>query len=344
MPIALLTGGAGYVGSHVAVALGASGWRTVIVDNLSNSSKAAVERVAELAGGVEEFYEIDLLDTEALATVFRAHAIDAVLHFAGKKSVSESVADPLSYYESNVGATISLLSIMRATGVRRLIFSSSCTVYGQPKRTPVRESDPLATPASPYGRTKRVIEELLVDVALADASWHIALLRYFNPIGAHPSGLIGEDPRGPSTNLLPNVMEAAARMTPALRVNGGDYATSDGTCVRDYVHVVDIAEGHLAALERIDDLKGARAINLGTGRGHTVLEVIEAVSRVTGTEIPYEIGARRSGDVEAVWADATLAKKLLGWSAKRQLDDMCRDHWRWHVTNPFGYAATESEV
>jgi UDP-glucose 4-epimerase len=338
MATALVTGGAGYIGSHTCVTLLEAGWDVVAIDNLSNSSALAIERVRELVpGGKLTFHEGDLLDAAALDTCFAA-GIDAIVHFAGCKAVGESVAVPLKYYENNVAATVELLKAMQRHDVRDLVFSSSCTVYGDPEKVPVTEDSPIGA-ASPYGRTKLYIEEMLRDVAASEPGWRIALLRYFNPVGAHPSGRIGEDPRGIPNNLMPYAMQVAVGRREHLTVFGGDYATPDGTGVRDYIHVVDLAEGHLAALEAIDKLDGAVAVNLGTGNGYSVLDVVRAASKAVGRDIPYVIGPRRPGDVPAVWADPTMARELLGWSATRTLDDMCADHWRWQASNPDGYGS-----
>jgi UDP-glucose 4-epimerase len=338
MARALVTGGAGYIGSHTCVALLEAGWDVVVVDNLSNSSPLALERVRELApGGTIEFVEGDLLDPLLLDRCFTS-GVDAVVHFAGCKAVGESVSLPLKYYENNVAATVELLKAMVRHEVRRLVFSSSCTVYGVPDSVPVTEEAPVGA-SSPYGRTKLYIEEMLRDVAAAEAGWHIALLRYFNPVGAHPSGRIGEDPSGIPNNLMPFAMQVAIGRLDRLTVFGDDYDTPDGTCIRDYIHVVDLAEGHLAALDAIERIAGARAINLGTGNGSSVLDVVRAASKAVGREIPYVIGERRPGDVPAVWSEPKLARELLGWKATRTLDDMCADHWRWQASNPEGYGS-----
>jgi UDP-glucose 4-epimerase len=335
---ALLTGGAGYIGSHTAVVLLQAGWSVVVVDNLANGSPVAVERVRELGGGDIEFHEVDVRDEDALEKVFAAHDVEAVVHFAGLKAVGESVAKPLDYYDVNVGGSVSLLKVMRDAGVRKLVFSSSATVYGDPSAVPVTEHSPVGETTNPYGRTKFIIEDMLRDVASAEDGWHIAILRYFNPVGAHPSGRIGEDPYGIPNNLVPNVMQVAVGRLPKARVFGNDYPTPDGTGVRDYIHVVDLAEGHLAALERLDAIDGAEAINLGTGKGYSVLEVIAAASKAAGHDIPFEIESRRSGDIATVYADPTHAREVLGWEAKRGIDEMVGDHWRWQSTNPNGYA------
>ena len=337
-PTALLTGGAGYIGSHTAVELLEAGWSVVIVDNLANSSPIAVDRVAELAPGELAFHRVDILDESGMDAVFAQHDVDAVVHFAGLKAVGESVEKPLAYHETNVAGTVSLLKVMRDAGVRNLVFSSSCTVYGDPERVPVTEDCRLGPTTNPYGRSKLYVEDMLRDLPIAEDGWHVALLRYFNPVGAHPSGRIGEDPEGIPNNLMPYVMQVAVGRLAKVRVFGGDYGTPDGTGVRDYTHVVDLARGHVAALERLDTIDGCEAINLGTGRGYSVLEVIAAAAKAVGREIPYEIVGRRSGDVPAVWSDPSHAREVLGWESQYGLDDMVADHWRWQSANPGGYA------
>ena len=336
----LLTGGAGYIGSHTAVELLEAGWDVVIVDNLDNSSPVAVDRVRELAShGELVFHEVDLLDEDGLDAVFSERPVDAVIHFAGLKAVGESVAEPWRYHEVNVAGAISLLKVMRRHDVRDLVFSSSCTVYGEPEHVPITEGAPLRA-MSPYGGTKLYIEQMLREVADAEPGWRTVLLRYFNPVGAHPSGRIGEDPRGIPNNLLPYVMQVAVGRHPVVRVFGDDYPTPDGTGVRDYIHVVDLARGHLAALRALDQVDGCRAVNLGTGNGSSVLEVIAAASEAVGREIPYEIHPRRPGDVTEAWADPSLAHELLGWRADRNLATICADAWRWQSANPEGYATS----
>ncbi len=332
----LLTGGAGYIGSHTCVALLRSGWAVVVLDNLSNSRRAAVDRIQELATGDVTFHEADLLDAGALDEVLTERPIDAVVHFAGRKAVGESVVDPLSYYAHNLVGTVNLLQAMRRRGVRDMVFSSSCTVYGESAAAPVTESSPLSA-ASPYGRTKLFIEEMLRDVANSEVGWRILALRYFNPVGAHPSGRIGEDPVGIPNNLMPLLMQVAVGRRDKITVFGNDYPTPDGTCVRDYIHVEDLAAGHVAALEALDKIDGCEAVNLGTGTGSSVLEVIAAANQAVGRELPYEIGPRRPGDIAATWADVGVAESLLGWKATRTLADMCADHWRWQSANPEGY-------
>ena len=334
--VVLLTGGAGFIGSHTCVVLLDAGWRVVVVDDLSNSSEESLRRARALAPGDLSFHRFDLRDSERLDAVVAEHEVDSVVHFAGLKAVGESVAHPLWYYDVNVGGAISLVEVMQRRGLRRLVFSSSATVYGEPDSVPLPETAPLRT-TNPYGRTKLIIEELLGDVAAADPSWRIALLRYFNPVGAHPSGTMGEDPQGVPNNLMPFVMQVAVGARPELVIFGGDYPTPDGTCLRDYIHVMDLAEGHRAALDHLDALSGCEPINLGTGSGTSVLEVLSAASAAVGHEIPARIGPRRPGDAAATFADPTRAHDLLGWRATRGIDEMCRDSWRWQSQNPTGY-------
>jgi UDP-glucose 4-epimerase len=333
----LVTGGAGYIGSHSCVELLQAGHRVVVVDNLSNSSAVAVERVQELGGDALDFHDVDVRDRAALDYVFAANDVDAVVHFAGLKAVGESVAEPLRYYDNNVSGTATLLAAMAQHGVHRIVFSSSATVYGAPDTVPIAE-DAAVRPINPYGRTKLFIEEMLRDVVAASPSWRAILLRYFNPVGAHPSGRIGEDPHGIPNNLMPFVMQVAAGRLPQVKVFGDDYPTPDGTGVRDYVHVVDLARGHVDALSALDTIEGCRAVNLGTGRGHSVLEVLGAASAAVGRALPYEVVARRPGDAATVYADPSLAAELIGWCAQRSLTDMVADHWNWQRSNPNGYA------
>ncbi len=340
----LVTGGAGYIGSHTVVQLLDAGHRVSIIDNLDNSSPVAVERVRELAGLIADddrlrFHEVDLRDGAAVDEVFADDRPASVIHFAGRKAVGESVEHPLWYYDHNVAGTVNLLAAMETHGVFDLVFSSSCTVYGDPDEVPITETSPLSV-INPYGRTKLIIEDMLRDVAAADDRWRSVLLRYFNPVGAHPSGRIGEDPADIPTNLMPFIMQVAVGLRPQLSVFGGDYDTPDGTCIRDYIHVVDLADAHLAALDVLDRVEGCRSVNVGTGTGSSVLEVIAAASRAVGRDIPYEITDRRPGDAPCVYADTTLASELLGWSARHDLDDMCSDHWRWQQQNPRGYETT----
>jgi UDP-glucose 4-epimerase len=332
-----VTGGAGYIGSHTCVELLQAGHEVVVVDNLCNSSSAAIGRIERIAGRKVAFHECDVRDAEALRGIFREHAIDAVLHFAGLKAVDESVAQPLRYYENNVGGTLALCEAMADAGVRQLVFSSSATVYGDPDAVPVREDHPLR-PTNPYGRSKTMVEAILQDLFCSDPAWKIALLRYFNPVGAHESGLIGEDPGGVPNNLMPYIAQVAVGRREALNVHGNDYPTPDGTGVRDYIHVVDLARGHLAALEKLATTREVLTVNLGTGRGYSVLEMVEAFRKASGKEIPYRIVSRRPGDVASCYADPTLAARLLGWRAERGLDQMCRDVWHWQSMNPDGYS------
>lgn len=334
----LVTGGAGYIGSHTTLELLLAGHDVVVVDNLSNSSPESLRRVTELSGREATFLELDILDREALDRVFDGTAFDAVIHFAGLKAVGESTEIPLRYYENNVAGSLQLLQAMRRHGVRSLVFSSSATVYGNASALPFAESLPLA-PNNPYGRTKAMIEDIMRDLARAEADWHILLLRYFNPVGAHPSGKIGEDPRGIPNNLMPYIMQVAVGARSHVNVFGDDYATKDGTGVRDYIHVVDLALGHLAALERLASVQGCTALNLGTGNGHSVLEVLAAAELAVGKPIPHNIVGRRPGDPACVYADPSLAEQELGWTAVRDLDEMVTDHWRWQSANPRGYDA-----
>jgi UDP-glucose 4-epimerase len=333
----LVTGGLGYIGSHACVALGNAGYRLVIVDNLSNSKPAVLERIRELAPGAQiAFHRADLRDRAALEAAFAAPPVGAVVHFAGLKAVGESVEKPLLYYDNNVGGSVALLEVMARRGVKRLVFSSSATVYGEPEHLPYTEDHPLR-PASPYGKNKLVIEHILADAAAADPGFAYAALRYFNPIGAHPSGRIGEDPKGVPNNLFPYLTQVAVGRLPKLRVFGADYPTPDGTGVRDYIHVVDLAAGHLAALDYLAKHKRPITANLGTGRGYSVLETVRAFEKATGRKVPYELAARRAGDIASCYADASLAAHALGWHARLGLEDMCRDAWRWQASNPDGY-------
>jgi UDP-glucose 4-epimerase len=338
MATILVTGGAGYIGSHTCIALLAAGHHVVVVDNLANSSAEALARVARIAGRAVGFHQVDLLDRAALAAVFARQPVDAVIHFAALKAVGESVQQPLAYYHNNLTGTLHLLQAMAQAGCKRLVFSSSATVYGDPERVPLTEDCRLGA-TNPYGQTKLMIETMCRDLVTADPAWRIALLRYFNPIGAHPSGLIGEDPRGIPNNLMPYLLQVASGRRAELTVHGKDWPTADGTGVRDFIHVMDLAEGHVAALARLDALAGAVAINLGTGRGNSVLEMIAAVEQASGRRIAHRFGPRRPGDIATCYADPALAKRLLGWSATRDLAAMCADGWRWQQQNPDGYGA-----
>ncbi len=338
MPTVLLTGATGYIGSHTCIEVMAAGWTPVIVDNLCNSSPVVLDRIEQITGHRPGFVEADIRDRAALDRIFGEHRIDAVVHFAGLKAVGESVAQPLRYYDNNVAGTTVLLDAMQRHGVKRIVFSSSATVYGTAEKMPLREDSPLGA-VNPYGRTKLMTEQILRDVAAADPDWRVMLLRYFNPVGAHESGLIGEDPAGVPNNLMPFVAQVAVGRRPRLSIYGNDYPTVDGTGVRDYIHVVDLALGHVAALRK---LMAASApcetiANLGTGRGHSVLEVVTAFEAASGRTVPYDIVARRPGDVAVCYADVTRARTLLGWEARRGLAEMCADAWRWQSANPNGF-------
>jgi UDP-glucose 4-epimerase len=339
----LVTGGAGYIGTHTCVELLSAGYEIVVVDNFSNSKPEALHRVREITVKDFLFYEADLLDKEALNTIFAENEIEAVIHFAGLKAVGESVNLPLWYYDNNITGTIRLCEVMKEHGVKKLVFSSSATVYGMPERVPIDEECSLGA-TNPYGRTKQMIEEILRDLHVSDHEWSVALLRYFNPIGAHKSGRIGEDPNGIPNNLLPYISQVAVGKLSELSVFGNDYPTPDGTGVRDYIHVVDLAAGHLRALEKILESTGTEAYNLGTGNGYSVLEVMAAFEKVSGKSIPYKMDARRPGDIGVCYADPTKAKLELGWSASRGIEEMCEDSWRWQLHNPNGYSKKEADM
>jgi UDP-glucose 4-epimerase len=338
MSTILVTGGAGYIGSHTVVELLNAGHQVVVVDNLYNASPVALERIRKITGKDVTFAQVDVCDRAALDAVFASQKIDAVIHFAGLKAVGESVQIPLTYYQNNIAGTLNLLEAMKEAGCKNLVFSSSATVYGDPAKVPITEDMPLSA-TNPYGRSKLIVEEICRDLAKSDPDWHIALLRYFNPVGAHASGLIGEDPKGIPNNLMPFIMQVAVGRRPHLSVFGSDYPTHDGTGVRDYIHVVDLALGHLAALDKLAELKGAVAINLGTGQGVSVLDMVKSVEKAAAKPIPYQLAPRRPGDIAKCYADATLAKNLLGWTAQRGLDAMCADSWKWQSGNPNGYNA-----
>ena len=333
----LVTGGLGYIGSHTCVALLEAGHEPVALDNLSNAKAGVQQRIERITGRPLRFIEADIRDRAALTAAFASDRFDAVIHFAGLKAVGESVAQPLRYYDNNVTGSIVLFECMAAAGVKTLVFSSSATVYGDPATVPIREDFPLSA-TNPYGRSKLHIEEMLRDLHVSDPSWRISLLRYFNPVGAHESGLIGEDPRGTPNNLMPYVAQVAVGKRERLQVFGSDYDTPDGTGVRDYIHVVDLAEGHVAALRYLLESKRSITANLGTGRGCSVLELVRAFERASGRAVPCEIVGRRPGDVDACYADPTRARELLDWQARRDLDAMCRDSWRWQSMNPQGYS------
>lgn len=335
LPI-LVTGGAGYIGSHTVVALIEQGHDVIILDNLSNSSPRVIDRIAQLTGNAPKLIEGDIRDSEALAQIFSAHDIGSVIHFAGLKAVGESVSDPLTYYEVNVGGTTALLQAMKEYGVKRMVFSSSATVYGTPKFLPYTEEHPLS-PLNPYGRTKLMIEDILRDLSASDPDWRVRILRYFNPCGAHPSGLIGEDPKGIPNNLMPYIAQVATGRREYLNIWGSDYETRDGTGVRDYIHVMDLAGGHLAALDHLEKEGGCLSVNLGAGNGYSVLEMIAAFEEASGKPIPYKLADRRPGDLPQFWADAKRAESNLGWAVSRSLEEMCRDHWNWQRQNPNGY-------
>jgi len=332
----LVTGGAGYIGSHTALLLVEAGYDIVIFDNFCNSSRESIRRVEALTGSTITLIEGDIRSREDLQKVFDNHTIEAVIHFAGLKAVGESVEQPLKYYDYNVYGTIVLCEVMQANHCKSIVFSSSATVYGDPHTTPIDESFPLSA-TNPYGRSKLFIEEILRDLYLSDNEWKVVLLRYFNPVGAHKSGEIGEDPNGIPNNLMPFIAQTAVGKRDHLNVFGDDYDTPDGTGVRDYIHVVDLAQGHLDALKKIRELKGVLTVNLGTGKGYSVLDVVRAFEKASGEKVPYLIAPRRSGDIATCYADPAYARETLGWEAKRGIDEMCEDHWRWQSQNPNGY-------
>ncbi len=332
----LVTGGAGYIGTHTVIALLEAGHEIVVVDNLSNSKEVALDRVRELTGKPVEFHKVDLLEREKLAAVFAKKPVDAVIHFAGLKAVGESVRIPLRYYENNLTGTFTLCEVMAEAGCRNIVFSSSATVYGVPKTVPITEDFPLSA-TNPYGRTKLFLEYVLRDLFVADHSWNVALLRYFNPVGAHKSGRLGEDPNGIPNNLMPFITQVAVGKLKELAVFGNDYPTHDGTGVRDYIHVCDLAEGHVKAVEKLAEKPGVVTYNLGTGQGYSVLDIVAAFEKASGRKIPYRIAPRREGDVAACYADPAKAKAELGWTAQRGLEEMCADSWRWQSQNPNGF-------
>lgn len=333
----LVTGGAGYIGSHTCVALIEAGFVPLVLDNLSNSNPAVLDRVQRITGTRPQFIEGDVRDGALLARVFAEHSVAAVIHFAGLKAVGESVQQPLAYYDNNVHGTLSLLQAMHGARVNKLIFSSSATVYGDPASVPICEDFPRSA-TNPYGRSKLIIEDVLADLHYAQPDWHIARLRYFNPVGAHASGLIGEDPQGIPNNLMPYITQVAIGRLDKLRIFGGDWPTPDGTGVRDYIHVMDLAEGHVAALAHLLQRPGMFTVNLGSGQGYSVLQMVQAFSRACARELPYEIVERRPGDIAACWADPGAAQALLGWRTRRGLEDICIDAWRWQQGNPVGFA------
>ncbi len=332
----LVTGATGYIGSHTCVCLLQAGWRVVAVDNFSNSSPAVVSRIEQVADREMRFHALDVRDHGALLRLLQREAVSAVIHFAGLKAVGESVSRPLDYVDNNVCGSVSLLRALHLSGVRKLVFSSSATVYGDPVSVPIAETAPLSV-TNPYGRSKLMVEQVLADLAQSDPEWRVATLRYFNPAGAHPSGMLGEDPRGAPNNLMPCIAQVAVGRRPALSVYGNDWPTPDGTGVRDYIHVMDLAQGHLAALERLYSHAGSFTVNLGTGHGVSVLQAVAAFERACGRSIPLRIAERRPGDVAACYASPARAEALLGWHAQRSLDEMCSDHWRWQHKHPHGY-------
>ena len=336
----LVTGGAGYIGSHTCIQLIEAGHDIVIVDNLSNSKKESVRRVEKITGRTIPFYEADICDEKALNAIFEKEKIDSVIHFAGLKAVGESVKKPLEYYSNNITGTLVLCSVMKNHGVKKIIFSSSATVYGDPAEIPITENCPKGTPTNPYGWTKSMLEQILIDLYTSDPQWRVILLRYFNPIGAHESGMIGEDPKGIPNNLLPYIAQVAVGKLQCLNVFGDDYPTPDGTGVRDYIHVCDLAAGHVKAAEHLDTT-GVSIYNLGTGNGYSVLEMVKAFEKASGRPVPYRIAPRRSGDIAACYCNPEKAWNELGWKAKFGIAEMCRDSWKWQSTNPDGYPDEE---
>lgn len=333
----LVAGGAGYIGSHTCVELLQAGYEVVVVDNLYNSSEEALKRVEKITGKAVTFYQVDLLDKPSLDDVFKKERIDSVINFAGLKAVGESVRKPLEYYHNNITGTLNLCDVMRNHGVKNIIFSSSATVYGDPAFVPITEECPKGQITNPYGQTKGMLEQILTDLHVADPEWNVVLLRYFNPIGAHESGLIGEDPKGIPNNLVPYIAQVAVGKLERLGVFGNDYPTHDGTGVRDYIHVVDLAKGHVKALKKLTPGSGVSIYNLGTGNGYSVLDVLHAYEKACKKTLPYEIKARRAGDIATCYCDATKAKDELGWVAEKGIEEMCADSWRWQSSNPDGY-------
>ncbi len=334
----LVTGGAGYIGSHTCVELLDAGYDVVVVDNLCNSNEKVIERIKKITGKELSFYLADITDESSLNDVFdKENDIECVIHFAGLKAVGESVQKPLEYYQNNISGTLTLCKVMCEHNVKNIIFSSSATVYGEPEFIPITEECPKGICTNPYGWTKHMLEQILTDIHTADNEWNVILLRYFNPIGAHKSGMIGEDPKGIPNNLIPYVAQVAVGKLKCLGVFGDDYDTPDGTGVRDYIHVVDLAQGHVAAINKIKENPGVKVYNLGTGKGYSVLDVVKAFSKACGKDIPYEIKPRRAGDIATCYSDASLAKKELGWEAKYDIEEMCADSWRWQSNNPDGY-------
>ena len=337
----LVTGGAGYIGSHTCIELLNAGYEVVVMDNLYNASEEALRRVKKITGKHVTFYKADMLDREAVNEIFEKESIDSVIHFAGLKAVGESVAKPLEYYHNNITGTLILCDVMRNHGVKKIIFSSSATVYGDPAFVPITEECPKGKITNPYGQTKGMLEQILTDLHVADPEWNVVLLRYFNPIGAHKSGLIGEDPKGIPNNLVPYIAQVAVGKLKCLGVFGNDYPTPDGTGVRDYIHVVDLAVGHVKALQKFNDKPDVYIYNLGTGKGYSVLDVVKAYEKACGKTIPYEIKPRRAGDIATCYSDATKAKNELGWEAQYGIEEMCADSWKWQSMNPNGYRDSE---
>lgn len=333
----LVTGGAGFIGSHTVVELQNAGYEVVVCDNLCNSSRKSLERVEQITGQKVKFYEADILDKAAMEQIFTENKIDSVIHFAGLKAVGESVAKPWEYYHNNITGTLVLVDVMRAHGVKNVIFSSSATVYGNPAFIPITEECPKGQCTNPYGWTKSMLEQILTDIQKADPEWNVILLRYFNPIGAHKSGLIGENPNGIPNNLMPYITQVAIGKRKELGIFGNDYDTHDGTGVRDYIHVVDLAKGHVAAIRKLDEKAGLKIYNLGTGKGYSVLDMVHNFEAATGVKIPYVIQARRPGDIATCYSSAELAKKELGWVAENDIREMCEDSWRWQKMNPNGF-------
>ena len=336
MSTVLVTGGAGFIGSHTSVELLNAGYDIIILDNFVNSKPESLKRIKELTGKDFKFYQADVRDDEAMTKVFAENKIDAVIHFAGLKSVPQSVKEPLNYYDNNIAGTVCLCRVMDKAGCKKLVFSSSATVYGSKNPSPLKEDMPTGGTTNPYGTTKYFIEQILQDLCVSDSEWGVSILRYFNPIGAHKSGRIGEDPNGIPGNLMPYITQVAIGKLECLNVCGNDYPTPDGTGVRDYIHVVDLATGHIKALDRLLKVKGCEVYNLGTGKGYSVLDVVKAFEKASGIKINYRIAPRRAGDVACCYADATKAKEVLGWQAQYDIDDMCADSWRWQSQNPNG--------
>ena len=336
MSTVLVTGGAGFIGSHTSVELLNAGYDIIILDNFVNSKPESLKRIKELTGKDFKFYQADIRDEEAMTKVFAENKIDAVIHFAGLKSVPQSIKEPLNYYDNNIAGTVCLCRVMDKAGCKKLVFSSSATVYGSKNPSPLREDMPTGGTTNPYGTTKYFIEQILQDLCVSDSEWGVSILRYFNPIGAHKSGRIGEDPNGIPGNLMPYITQVAIGKLECLNVCGNDYPTPDGTGVRDYIHVVDLALGHIKALDRLLKIKGCEVYNLGTGKGYSVLDVVKAFEKASGIKINYRIAPRRAGDVACCYADATKAKEVLGWQAQYDIDDMCADSWRWQSQNPNG--------